>query len=182
MRESVFPLTTSQPGNANDISGGGDHWYEVGELLATLYAVVDRLESIFPGLKFTPDGQLVGSIGEVIAAHMFKLTLYPNSTPTRDAITEDGQMVYIKFTQNNKKVALRAEPEHLLVLRLTPDRCFDVVYNGKGREPWQNSGKIQKNGQRPIRLSLLRKIDAAVIDRDRIPLCNEINLARPIRS
>ena len=48
-----------------------DHWTEVGELLASLYRIVERLEVLFPGRKFTPDGHLVGSIGEVIAARMF---------------------------------------------------------------------------------------------------------------
>ena len=47
-----------------------DHWTEVGELLASLYRIVHRLEVLFPGRKFTPDGHLVGSIGEVIAARM----------------------------------------------------------------------------------------------------------------
>ena len=31
-----------------------DHWTEVGELLASLYRIVERLEVLFPGRKFTP--------------------------------------------------------------------------------------------------------------------------------
>ncbi|WP_155253486.1 DUF6998 domain-containing protein [Bradyrhizobium japonicum] len=33
-----------------------------------IYRAVAELEALYPGRKFTPDGHLVGSIGEVIAA------------------------------------------------------------------------------------------------------------------
>ncbi len=118
-----------------------DHWTEVGELLASLYRIVERLEVLFPGRKFTPDGHLVGSIGEVIAARMFGLELLSASAHDHDAITGDGRKVQIKFTQGTRGVALRAEPDYLLVLRLAPDRSLEVVYNGKGKSPWSQSGK-----------------------------------------
>ena len=155
-----------------------DTWAEVPELLGDLYEIVDRLESLFPGRKFTPDGHLVGSIGEIVAAHMFDLRLLPNSSPGHDAEDRDGRKVQIKFTQSTRGVALRAEPRHLLVLRLAQDHSIELVYNGKGRSPWSNSGGMQKNGQRQISLARLRTIDAAVEDRDRLPLSKVINLAR----
>ncbi|MBW8042608.1 MAG: hypothetical protein FVQ85_21795 [Planctomycetes bacterium] len=37
-------------------------------IVQELYSIVDRLEELFPGRRFTPDGHLVGSIGEVLAA------------------------------------------------------------------------------------------------------------------
>ena len=74
-------------------------WREVSELLASLYDIVARLEEFFPGRKFTPDGHLVGAIGEVIAAQMFDLELLPASNPGHDAVTGDGRRVQIKLTQ-----------------------------------------------------------------------------------
>jgi hypothetical protein len=44
--------------------------------VADIYRAVAELEKLYPGRKFTPDGHLVGSIGEVIAAEHFGLTLY----------------------------------------------------------------------------------------------------------
>ena len=158
-----------------------DHWIEVGELLASLYRIVDRLEALFPRRKFTPDGHLVGSIGEVIAARLFGLELLPASAPDHDATTGDGRKVQIKFTQGARGVALRAEPDHLLVLRLAPDRSLEVVYNGRGKLPWSQSGKMQKNGQRQISLARLRDINRAVPERDRLPPCAMIDLALPDR-
>ena len=159
-----------------------DRWGEVPELLASLYVIVDRLEELFPGRKFTPDGHLVGSIGEVIAARMFDLTLLKSSFPDHDAVTDDGRRVQIKLTQGTGRVALRAKPDYLLVLRLAPDRSIEVVYNGSGQQPWNRAGKIQKNGQRSISLSLLRCIDSAVEDANRITLCREINLVRSMKA
>ena len=155
-----------------------DHWTEVDELLASLYRIVDRLEALFPGRKFTPDGHLVGSIGEVIAARMFGLELLPASAPVHDAKADDGRRIQIKFTQGTRGVALRKKPDHLLVLRLAPDRSLEVVYNGRGTSPWSQSGKKQTNGQRQISLALLRAINRAVPERDRLPL---IDLALPER-
>ena len=154
-----------------------DDWTEVGQLLASLYGIVDRLEALFPGRKFTPDGHLVGSIGEVIAARMFGLDLLPASAPDHDAGADDGRRVQIKFTQGSRGVALRAEPEHLLVLRLAPDRSLEVVYNGKGASPWSQSGKVQSNGQRPISLARLRAINRDVAERERLDPCGMIDLA-----
>ena len=158
-----------------------DHWTEVGELLASLYRIVHRLEVLFPGRKFTPDGHLVGSIGEVIAARMFGLELLPASAPDHDATTDDGRKVQIKFTQGARGVALRAEPDHLLVLRLAPDRSLEVVYNGKGNLPWSKSGKMQKNGQSQISLSRLRAIDVSAPDCDRLPRRDTIDLDLRVR-
>ena len=48
-------------------------------LIRQLYAVVSELEKEFEGRRFTPDGHLVGSIGEVVAAYAFGLKLLPAS-------------------------------------------------------------------------------------------------------
>ena len=123
----------------------------------------------------------MGSIGEVIAANMFGLTLLPSSSPDHDAEASDGRNVQIKLTQGTRGVGLRAEPEYLLVLRLAPDRSVEVVYNGKGRSPWSRAGNMQKNGQRHISLALLRAIGASVADSDRLPRTDTIDLARRVR-
>lgn len=47
------------------------------QLVAELYRVVNELEAMFPGRHFTPDGHLVGSLGECLAAHHYGLQLLP---------------------------------------------------------------------------------------------------------
>ena len=128
---------------------------QVPALVRKLYDLVSEFEKLFPGRAFTPDGHLVGSIGEVIAAHKFDLKLHKASAESHDAIAPNGWHVQIKATQG-KAVALRAEPQHLLVLRLEKSGECEVVYNGPGALAWAKCGAKQKNGQCQISLSKLR--------------------------
>ena len=141
--------------------------HEIPALVQELYTIVDRLESLFPGRKFTPDGHLVGSIGEVVAAHRYSLELLPASAKTHDARASDGRLVQIKATQA-KSVALRSDPEHLIVLRINKSGQTEEVYNGPGHAVWNQCGKMQKNGQRSISLFRLYKIAATVRPADRL--------------
>ena len=136
-------------------------------LLKRLYEIVAELETLYPGRKFTPDGHLVGSLGEVIAAHDYGLVLLDSSAKTHDA-RKDGKLIQIKATQG-KSVALYGEPDHLLVLKLRKDGSTEEVYNGPGALAWQNTGKLQKNGQRPITLSKLQALMESVHAGQRIP-------------
>ena len=137
------------------------------QLVQRLYEVVAELESLFPGRKFTPDGHLVGSIGEVIAAHRYSLELLTASAERHDARTADGRLVQIKATQR-RSVGLRNEPEHLLVLKLLPDGSAEEVFNGPGGIAWENAGKMQKNGQRAISLTKLSGLMKSVPDSSRL--------------
>jgi hypothetical protein len=137
-------------------------------IVERLYALVRELETAFPGRPFTLDGHLVGSLGEVLASHYYALELLPCSTERHDAKAIDGRLVQIKATQG-KSVALRAEPDFLLVIELRPDGTIDEVYNGRGQEPWHNTGSLGKNGQRPITLSKLRSLARSVPNADRLP-------------
>ncbi len=147
-------------------------WNEVHALLEALYRSSDRLEALFPGRKFTLDGHLVGSIGEVIAAYMFDLDLLRGSSKGHDARTRDGRNVEIKLTQGDG-VSLRHEPEHLLVFQRSKGSNVRVVFNGPGKAAWENAGKMQTNGQRPISLKKLGALDRCVLPADRLAQMRE---------
>ena len=130
-----------------------------------LYKITNELESSYPGRKFTIDGHLVGSIGEVIVAEHYGLDLLPNSTEIHDAVSADGKYVQIKATQINR-IAISSEPDYLIVIKLFSDGSWEEVYNGPGKPVWDNAGKMQKNGQRPISLSKLRCLMNSVDRKD----------------
>jgi hypothetical protein len=130
-------------------------------LINQLYRVVAALEEEFEDRKFTPDGHLVGSIGEVVAAYAFDLKLLPSSTEGHDAVAANGRNVQIKLTGGNKGVSLYSEPDHLIVLRLTAAREFKTVYNGPGSQAWSCCGREQKNGQRTVSLTVLSNLAVA---------------------
>ena len=122
-----------------------------------LYKITNELETRYPGRKFTPDGHLVGSIGEVLVAEHYDLTLLPNSSETHDAVSKNGTFVQIKATQISR-IAISSEPEHLIVIKLSRDGSWEEIYNGPGDLAWNNAGKMQKNGQRPISIAKLKEI------------------------
>ena len=136
-------------------------------LIQELYRVVGELEELYPGRHFTPDGHMVGSLGEVVAAERYGLKLFEASYPIHDAKTSDGTLVQIKTTQG-KTVGLRECPEHLIVLHLDHDGCFKEVYNGPGELAWNAAGKLQKNGQRFISMTKLRGLMELFEPEDRI--------------
>ena len=132
-----------------------------------IYKIVSDLEEMF-GRHFTPDGHMVGSIGEVLAAYHYDLRLYTASAETHDAIAKNGREVQIKATQS-KSIGIRSEPEQLIVLALHKNGSNTEIYNGPGKLAWANAGKLQTNGQRNIGISKLKKLMASVPTHERLP-------------
>lgn len=137
------------------------------ETIKELYSIVNKLEATYEGRRFTLDGHLVGSLGEVYASEKYGLSLYRGAYPIHDGETPGGRKVQIKATQGTR-VGLTHEPDFLIVLRITKDGDFEEVYNGAGHEPWEASGELQSNGQRQISLKKLATLNANVCQKDRI--------------
>ncbi len=138
-------------------------------LIRDLYAIVRDLETLFPGRRFTLDGHLVGSIGEVLAAHDYDLRLLPASANRHDARAADGRFVQIKATQGTR-VAISSRPQHLVVLRIERDGLHHEVYNGPGGLVWPHVSKPAKNGQRSISIARLRALNETVPPGSRLRL------------
>ena len=137
------------------------------EIIRELYKITAELEEKYPGRRFTPDGHLIGSIGEVYAAEKYGLTLLEASSEKHDALSADGRLIQIKITQTDR-ISIYSEPDYLIVMKMGNDGNIEEIYNGKGFAPWENAGKVQKNGQRSINLKKLVSLNAAVSSEDRI--------------
>lgn len=130
------------------------------EPVAAIYQAVSQLEAAYPGRKFTPDGHLVGSIGEVIAAEALGLTLHSASHPSHDAFDADGGNVQIKMTAG-RSVSLYATCERLVVLKVVSPAEAEIIYDGPGEPAWAMAGRMQKNGQRTVSLAKLVALKAS---------------------
>ena len=132
---------------------------EVPVLIGDLLKTTQRLNKLFHGRPFTPDGHLVGSIGEVVAEYIYDLSLEPCSTPQIDARTKDGITVQVKLTgETGQTYAFRwppasngEVPHMLLCLKLT-QHGFRQIYNGTFPNALLDEKVPQKNGQ--VRLSI----------------------------
>jgi hypothetical protein len=128
------------------------------ELLQAIYDAVDELEAMFPGRHFTPDGHLVGSLGEALASFHYGVELSSASTHCHDGKCGERN-VQVKATQGDR-IAMSSEPDYLLVLRLNRDGTFAEEYNGPGRLVWElvKHKPRPKNGQYQVALSTLRRL------------------------
>lgn len=139
-------------------------------LIKQLYVTVNELEAMFPGRHFTPDGHMVGSLGECLVADAYNLELKTASNKGYDAVTECGLEVEIKATQSNS-VAFRSQPQHTIIIKIHPDGTFEEIYNGPGVLIWEQfKGKrLPSNGQFQISLNKLRQLNQSVAEAYRVP-------------
>ncbi|MBP3884437.1 MAG: hypothetical protein J6D54_05815, partial [Olsenella sp.] len=95
-----------------------------------LYAIIDRLGKEYAehDRRFTLDGHLFGSIGEVYAAERHGIRLYTSSRKAHDGWKIDAasrrREVQIKVTQIRAKrrvVPISYKPDHLIVLLVDED-------------------------------------------------------------
>lgn len=146
-----------------------DRSQELACIIKELYKLTGRLERMYPGRHFTPDGHLVGSIGEVFAAERYGISLFTASCETHDGIAPDGRLVQIRATQR-RAIGISREPDNLLVLSIDEKGRLEEVYNGPGKPVWQliSNRKRPKTGQCQVSLARLRLLNAVVSPEDRI--------------
>lgn len=116
----------------------------VAEKIKTLYSISQELEELFPGRHYTPDGHMIGSIGEALAACCYELKLFEASEKTYDGQAPDGRLVQIKATQISR-IAISSEPEWLLVLKIHKDGTF---FRGIQRARQTGLGSLRENAEK----------------------------------
>lgn len=125
--------------------------------MAKIYEAMEELRQEFPGRPFTPDGHLVGSIGEVIASKAFGFELYPPSRKGHDAKCKTRSDVQVKITAGDS-VAFRGACSHLIALKLISPVEAMVIYDGSASGIWESAGKVGANGQKRVSLTKLRQL------------------------
>jgi hypothetical protein len=142
-------------------------------ILKRLYKIVEELEELFPGRPFTPDGHMIGSIGEALAQYYYGVVLKRPATQGEDGQAECGP-VEVKTTQR-ESVAFRSEPKTLLVFKLYSNGVFEEIYNGNGSRVWAtlNTERRPSNGQYQVKLKTLRRLMKEV------PAGEKLKMVRP---
>ena len=150
--------------------------------LRDLFQIVNQLEKDYAqyGRKFTIDGHLIGSIGEVLVAEAYDLELAGNSTPVYDAWKKDEpqKTVQIKTTQIDRvsfssKCQNDAVPDYVIGIKISHTGDWEPIYTGPGKTVYDNLGKVQKNEQSQISLLKLRKLMKNVSEDKTLPPVNE---------
>lgn len=140
--------------------------------LFALLEIVNDLERVFPERKFTLDGHLLGSIGEVMAEYYYGVNLYSSSNKLHDGFV-DNKEVQIKITQNSS-VDINGKPDYLLVffLKKSEGKIYEV-YNGPGDLVLKKAKKT-KSGWYNRSFKVLNQYDSHVLEKDRIKAIRKI--------
>jgi len=136
-----------------------------------------QLREAFPKRLFTPDGRMIGDIGEATAEIAYQVTVDPTSRPhwdgKREDICEGCLDVQIRATQKDDTY-MKEPPDdgRLLVFKIFSDGSWECCYNGDARKVWRSldAKKATKNGEKFISLDALRKLNQDVQNCQRVPL------------
>jgi hypothetical protein len=152
---------SSMLGTSSEIGGmkPGD-LVKLPKSVAKIYEAVAELSAEYPGRPFTPDGHLIGSIGEVVARETFGSELREPSNKHHDARCSLRGDVEVKITAG-KSISMRGPCNHLIVLKVISPQYAEIIFDGSGIGLWQDAGETASNGQRRVSLAKLRRLAAA---------------------
>lgn len=124
-------------------------------------------------LKFTLDGNLVGDIGEAIAAELFGVTLVAaKSTEGIDGYAADGRTVQVKATGTKRGPVFRkteTRADHLLFFCLDFENATGTVaYNGPEHYVTRHLPETF-SGQRMVSRAQVRRAAEEVQDHEGLP-------------
>ena len=138
--------------------------------ICQLYSIVAELQLLFPGLKFTPDGRMVGDIGEAIGETHYGIDRFRCGNPGTDGVVR-GREVQIKTTQGPDVSVKKPKPgDLLLVIKLASDGSWQEKYSGDFERVWKNleGQKETRAGEKAISLKRLQLLQGEVELNDRI--------------
>jgi hypothetical protein len=135
------------------------------ELIADLYKIVEDLSKKYPGRKFTPDGHLMGSIGEAVAKEVYGVKLVSASTKDHDGFL-NGKTVQIKLTAGIKIQTTHTSDyaDKLIVLRLNKETGFTEKFAGDFPVDFINSKKLTSHKYHQCSVAALEQLNTHTIE------------------
>ena len=141
--------------------------------IRAIYKAVESLNNRYPGRRFTPDGVLVGTLGEVLAEEKYDLKLLPPKTKAFDATDRKGRPVQIRCNQGDTTpIKKGATKGMLLALKLLPNGTIQEIFNGPTSIAHRLTvgRKADSAGFVALSHNKLRKLMESVPRNERIPL------------
>lgn len=145
-------------------------------LISDLLRTTAKLNALFPGRPFTPDGHLVGSIGEVVAEYIYDLKLEQCSRPQVDAITRDSKATTVQVKLTGHKGSsfrvrwsskMKSTPPAVLICMKLTSQGFSEIYNGPFPLDLVEGRPESSNGQIPISLKALESRNVGLLPKHR---------------
>jgi hypothetical protein len=127
--------------------------------VAAVCQAIVELETAY-GRRFTIDGHLLGSIGEVVARDELGIALYGMGRKGHDGLCKTRGEVQIKITAK-RSIGLRHSCNHLVVLKMDQyGKEAEIVYDGPGAPVWALVAhkKVPSNGQFSVSLAAIEGV------------------------
>jgi hypothetical protein len=142
--------------------------------IADIYKIANELGRAFDINTCTPDGHLLGAIGQIAAKIAFNLKFGSQNEEHNctGSIGVKKVNVQVRCTGRNS-VALRKEPEHLIAMEIGETGRIRLLFNGPGQYVWRRI-EHQRNPQKYVSSKALREAQQEIDVKDRIKIVENI--------
>lgn len=148
--------------------------FEFKKKIASIYEVANELGREFEISKCTPDGHLLGAIGQIAAKMAFGLNFGSGMKEHNCTWSKKNQLINVQVRSTGRgSVALRKEPEYLIAFEISESGKIYLLYNGPGNFVWEIVKK-QKQPQKYASKNQLSIAQSEVNPKEQIPIKQDI--------
>ena len=131
--------------------------------ISAIYDIAHELSQAFKISNCTPDGHLLGAIGQIAAKIAFGLT-FNSKLQEHNCTWSDGKsMLNIQVRCTGRgSIAIRMEPEYLIALEISEAGKIFLLYNGPGKHVWEkieHQKQTQKTASRKLLMEAQKEVD-----------------------
>ena len=142
--------------------------------IAAIYSISTELGKEFGIDTCTPDGHLLGAIGQIAAKIAFNLEFGSNNIEHNASVIKEGTRVNVQVRATGRgTIALREEPEYLIALNISSNGNIGLLYNGPGGHVWRLA-KNQKNKQKYVSHNQLAEAQKLVMLEQQLQIVEDI--------
>ncbi len=150
---------------------------EIKQLIAIQKSLQNKFKKF--NKKFTISGNIIGDLGEVLAAEKYKLFLFRDNQKNYDATERTngkGRKIQIKASLIGKcYITVDPIPEVFLSLNINEDGQLEEIFNGPGKfieDNYQNFNELKRSRNKYVTLSAkkLKELNKLVVSADKIKL------------
>ena len=138
--------------------------------IAAIYKIANELGHEFNISKCTPDGHLLGAIGQIAAKIAFDLQFGSHEKEHNCIWSDKNQTINIQVRCTGRgSIAIRKEPEYLIAIEISETGKIFLLFNGPGKVVWEKI-KHQKQPQKTATINQLKEAQLEVSPKYQIPI------------
>lgn len=142
--------------------------------ISKIYEISNELGRAYNIDRCTPDGHLLGAIGQIAAKIAYGLEFGSEMNEHNCTWSDGTRRINVQVRSTGRgNIALREEPEHLIALSIFENGAIRLLYNGPGKHVWKRI-QHQKNSQKYASAKILQEAHAEVVKGDELPLLEDI--------